>query len=648
MNLRLALSIVAATAGAARADAPPDTTTQPAAPVDPDAELRAMAAQQELHEESIEIFDRRPTKAFDRDTELRLTGEQLAARGATDLGSALALLPDVSVRDAGRGGFNLDVRGARKGSVAILIDGVAVTDPFYGTFDVSTIPITDIVQIRVATTPQSPIDGPGGPGGVVEVLTRDAIGPQLVIARLTADSAPSFGVTGTARAALARHWALRVSASGLAGARAYAIPRHTLGEDRHAATGAMRLEYRDGDRRVALDGFVDDRHYIAPPADTGVSDILMIDRETSTRASLKADDKLGDTQVQAQAWVHRLARRTVHFADYTLESPGAIEDLRAWRTGGLALVTRPITRDARWAVSTAVDRDSAHVGDSQGRAAVGAVTLLEVAGDLQYERTGFRVDGAVGGAVPFGVDAAAWPEAKLVAHYRPHPDLELVATAARKGRVPTLRERFDLSTGNPALRPELASVAELRAIYTRADAVRIELAPYARRTANTIRQIMVDPANQPGVFQQANLDRVSIYGVDAQARVRAWHDEHGRAVEVGGSVAWIHARSNSADPVLAMTPLDRLPAVRADAWLQVTPDRHVSVLARARYFGTTLDQTAPLGAYTLVELTATMPLARGYLAVIRATDLGNVAPETRAGYHDPGRTVFATLQATWE
>src|SRR3954471_24240350 len=135
--------------------------------------------------EAIEIFDERPDKPFDRDTEVRLTGEQLAARGAVDLGTALALLPDVSVRDAGRGGVNIDIRGARKGAVSVLIDGVLVTDPYYGTFDVSTIPITDIVQIRVSTSPQSPIDGPGGPGGVIEVHTRDAIGSQLVIGRLT-------------------------------------------------------------------------------------------------------------------------------------------------------------------------------------------------------------------------------------------------------------------------------------------------------------------------------------------------------------------------------------------------------------------------------------------------------------------------------
>ena len=159
-------SLVAAAAvgwlGGGIARAEEGASTQPAAPAAlTDEELLALS-----QGEAIEIFDERPDKPFDRDTEVRLTGEQLAARGAVDLASALALLPDVTVRDAGRGGFNIDIRGGRKGAVAILIDGIAANDPYYGTFDVSTIPITDIVQIRVSTTPQSPIDvpSPSSPG----------------------------------------------------------------------------------------------------------------------------------------------------------------------------------------------------------------------------------------------------------------------------------------------------------------------------------------------------------------------------------------------------------------------------------------------------------------------------------------------------
>ncbi|HMG24230.1 MAG TPA: TonB-dependent receptor, partial [Kofleriaceae bacterium] len=453
------------------AEPPPAEPPAPAAPaaVAPAAGAAAQlsdAALARLAEgESIEIFDERPDKPFDRDTELRLTGAELAARGATDLATALALLPEIDVRDAGRGGYNIDIRGARKGAVGILIDGVLVTDPYYGTFDVSTIPITDIVQIRVATTPQSPIDGPGGPGGVIEVHTRDAIGAQLVIARVIGDSLPSFGATGTARIPLARHLALRLSASGLGGARDLELPGDaSIGEHRYAATGSGRLEYRDGDRRVAVDGFLDDRHYVSPPSDTLRGTILMIDRETTARASAKADDRIGTLQLQGQLWTHYLERRSRSYVDPSLGNTVQVENLKALRSGAAALATQPFLRDFRWAASATVDFEKAAVSDIMNATVRGKLTILEAAGDLQYERRQFRADLAAGVAVPFGIDARPWPEVKAVAKYRPIEDLELTATGAYKGRVPSLRERFEAGIGNPALGPERIAHAELRAV----------------------------------------------------------------------------------------------------------------------------------------------------------------------------------------
>jgi hypothetical protein len=319
-----------------------------------DEELVALA-----EAEVVEIYDERPDKPFDRDTIARLTGEQLAARGAVDLGTALALLPDVTVRDAG--GFNIDIRGARRGAVTVLVDGVVVSDPYYGTFDVSAIPITDIVQIRVATTPQSPIDGPGGPGGVIEVLTRDAYGEQLVIARVLGDSLPSVGLTGTARVALTKRLALRIAMSGLAGAREMQLPASsTIGEQRRAATGTARLEYRDGDHRLVIDGFLDDRHYVAPPnEDVVTAPILMIDRETTLRLSAKADTRRDKLQLQAQAWVHQLARRSRYFRDPSFTETSSFETLEAVRAGAMALATHPIGNHSRWAASTTVDHAAA-------------------------------------------------------------------------------------------------------------------------------------------------------------------------------------------------------------------------------------------------------------------------------------------------
>jgi outer membrane receptor protein involved in Fe transport len=652
VKLLAALALVIPSVASAQPSppAPPASTqnvdVEPTAPGGlTDAELLQLS-----QGEVIPIYDQRPDKPFDRDTEVRLTGEQLAARGATDLGTALALLPDVMVRDAGRGGFNVDIRGARKGAVSVLVDGVLVTDPYYGTFDVSTIPITDIVQIRLSTTPQSPIDGPGGPGGVIEVVTRDAYGPQLVIARLSADSLPTLGLSATARVALAKNLALRVAATGLGGGREMPLPSNNeISEARHAATGSARLEYREGKNRIALDTFIDDRHYISPPDDLKPMGILMIDRESTQRVQAKADEQVGTLQLQEEMYYHHLFRRSRMFMDPALANQTQLEEMSAGRYGASMLATQPIGKELRWAASVTADHESGTdtLTTKQSSLGEGGVNVIEAAGDGQYEHKTVRLDAAVGVAIPFGVGANPWPEGKFVAKWRPNygslklgshelGSLELVATLARKGRVPSLRERFDPLSGNPALGPEKASHAELRAIETIDDRVRIEAAPFYKRTTGTI-------IAGPNMGQDINLGTVDFWGADVIARVRVQ-----RMVEVGGAYDYVFVRQEAHDMTPAKSdPLDRLPRNRGEAWVQVTPEPRVSLLARMTALGWSYDQTVVVNGYALVGATATAQLSKEYLAVLRCDDLLNERPETRNGYHTAGRTISLVLQGQW-
>jgi outer membrane receptor protein involved in Fe transport len=580
--------------------------------------------------EAIEIFDERPDKPYDRDTDVRLTGEELAKRGAVDLGTALAMLPDVTVREAGRGGKQIDIRGGRKGEVTILIDGVAVSDPYYGNFDVTSVPITDIVQIRVSTTPQSPIDGPGGPGGVIEVHTRDAIGPQLVVARLNGDSLPSFGMTGTARVALAKRLALRVSSSNLVGARELSLPMgQSIDDGRRASSGALRLEYRDGERRLALDGFIDDRNYILPPNEMegAILAIMLIDRETSMRASAKYDDKIGKTQFQAQAYAHSLTRRTRFFRDVAMTDNYRVEEIDATRIGGLALVTQPFKKGFRWIASSSIVREDATV--TEDLVSRGDVTLAEVAGGLQYERKRLRIDGAAGVAVPIGVDANPWPEAKLVARHKPLSHLELTATTGYKGRLPSLRERFDAEMGDPTLEPEHAIHVEVRATEARDDRLRIEVAPFYRHTTGSIRQMA-------GRF--TNTGPLDIYGADVIVRAFV----HPRA-EVGGSYQYLRATSDRTSE-----PLDFLHHHKADGWVRGIFPRDIAALVRARYISTALDGGQEVGNYTLVEASLTAQLGKSYLAVLRVDDAFDLRPEVRAGFPSTGRVVSLVFQGSWD
>jgi outer membrane cobalamin receptor len=585
--------------------------------------------------EAIEIYDERPDKPFDRDTEVRLTGEELAARGAVDLKTALALLPDVVVRESGRGGFQVDVRGARKGEVAILIDGVLVSDPWYGTFDITTIPITDIVQIRVATTPQSPIDGPGGPGGVIEVHTRDAVGPQLEVIRASSDTLKTFGMSATARAALAKAWAIRLSGAGTMGFHDLETVNGPIGDDRHDANGAMRLEYRDGDRRVAIDGFVDNRHYLSPPSDVVDTAILLIDKETNARASIKADDKRGKLQLQGEASIDYLGRLSRKFSDTGLLDQSNAENISALRTAAMALATMPFRKDFRWVASVHLDHESADVGTTTqvGHSlGTGDVTVIEGATDLQYERRRVRFDAAVGAAIPFGVGAKPWPEAKLAAHYRAAEGLDIAVTGGRKGRVPSLRERFDPLNGNSMLGPEISNYGELRVVQELAKRAHIEVAPFYRQTSGMIR------SSVGGMMTKLyNTGALDITGVDAIVRT-----DPVAHLGIDAAYSYINATGDTSNE-----PLDFLSHHRYEATVRGTYAT-VAGYVRARAISEFLDGGTKVPGYTLVEAAINDQISPKYVVVLRADDLLDLRPLVRASYHGSGRVISLILQGTWD
>jgi outer membrane cobalamin receptor len=230
----------------------------------------------------------------------------------------------------------------------------------------------------------------------------------------------------------------------------------------------------------------------------------------------------------------------------------------------MALVTMPFWRDFRWAASTTVDFEKAAVTDIANQTTRGKAMVIEPAGDLQYEHKRFRVDVSAGAAVPFGtgVGTHPWPEAKAVVKYRPIQDLELTATGAYKGRVPSLRERFDPVNGNPDLRPERIVHAELRAVEHVNDLVHLEVAPYYKHSTGTI----VASQDPNDLSQLVNLGVVNYWGVDTMARVTP-HP----MVELGGGYSYIKARSitTSGDMVVETdASLQRLPHHR---WLRRRP-----------------------------------------------------------------------------
>jgi len=574
---------------------------------------------------------------------VRLTGAELAALGAVDLATALALVPDVIVVADGRGGSTVDLRGSRGAAIRVVIDGVPVTDPYYGTFDVGTLPITDIAELRIATVAASPVDGIGGSGGTIDVRTREAIGPQLVVARLTADSLPSLGATGSARVVLGRHLGLRLSGAAMAGGREFTVPAAptaaSLGEGRHAVSGAGRLAYRDGDLRITADGSIDDRHYVAPPADATFGSILLVDGDTAARASATAADRVGALELEAQAWTHYQNQRARVFRDPAFTDQLAVENFQAVRSGARGQASRPLGDALRVTGAFTGEFQKAAASDIVNQVSRGQATLLAAGGGVQFARGALRGDATAGGGAILGLHPRVWPAATAVVAYAVARGLELVATAAHTSRPPTLRERFD-QNGNLRLGPEHTTLAELRARAELAGVVHLELAPYYKRTTQTIGRSQVAATGG----ELLNLGAIDAWGLDGQARATP----HPR-VEAGVAYEYLKARAAAYRVLPAQDdPIGVLPHHRFDAWVEGRPVDGISGQLRVTYASASIDDTAVIPSRVVVTAAVTAQLTRAYQATLRLDDLANERPETSVGRHAAGRQVLLVLQAAWD
>ncbi len=585
-------------------------------------------------ENLIVVWGAREKRAYDRDTPLRITGEELRERGIGNVAEALELLPEVYVRTAGRGGRQIDVRGARKGSVKILLDGIAISDPYYGNIDLSAIPITDIEQIRVSASPASPIDGPGGPGGVIEIITTDAIGKSSVRARMTGGSVPSGEASVTGRTALTPNWAARVSASVVVGADDYEVIEDGqstfLSEDKQQSVGAVRIEYRRGERRFVTDIWTQQVAFVTPPAQDGSMNILAIDGETQGRLGLGYDDSIGGTRIAARAHYHLLSRDSTYYEDPGLQTVAQGEDLAADRAGLSLLANHPFGDRLFVIGSTNLESDHAVVDGFDGQRTEGRATIVQAATEVQYKHKKIEARAAGGLAIPLGLGADPWPEFKLHVVYKPARAIELRATAGHKGRTPTLRERYRLDIGNKSLGPEKALFAELGTVVAPVREVKFGLSGYARQTNGLIRF----DSQQSSLINTEDLDILGLE-LTAEAQIPG-------GVRAGASYSYSTANSE----LLGPDPLDFFPEHRATSWVGASRGRF-GATARLQYFGSQIDRSTTLAPRYLGQLTGRAQINEHYLLTLRAENISGQVYEQRVGVLAPGRTAFLSLQAEW-
>lgn len=105
-------------------------------------------------------------------THYQITADEIKNMGATTLSDVLALVPGISIRVGGAGTPRVDIRGFKTRHVLLLLDGIPINDTYDGQFDPTSFPVEHIAQVKVITGGGSVLYGPGGNGGVINIITK--------------------------------------------------------------------------------------------------------------------------------------------------------------------------------------------------------------------------------------------------------------------------------------------------------------------------------------------------------------------------------------------------------------------------------------------------------------------------------------------
>jgi len=105
-------------------------------------------------------------------TVIRLSSTEIHQLKPLDLSEVIKYAPGAMVTVGNKNEYSLKLRGFDNKRIALLVDGVPVIDPYYGSFDLKTVAAGGVDSIQVTQGPSSVLYGPNTMGGIVNVITQ--------------------------------------------------------------------------------------------------------------------------------------------------------------------------------------------------------------------------------------------------------------------------------------------------------------------------------------------------------------------------------------------------------------------------------------------------------------------------------------------
>jgi hemoglobin/transferrin/lactoferrin receptor protein len=502
--------------------------------------------------------------------------DELRTRGANNVGEALRGKPGLAVASDGAQGQNPVIRGMKKESVVLLVDGMRLNSAQPAGAIASFMSLGLAERIEVVKGPASVLYGTGALGGAINVLLPQAhFGVGVGGSAAASYDSASRGVRGTAvLQAGSNDHALMLGAS-LARIGDYEAPSGRVddtGYDSDSFIGQYRFRIDEAQQlRVSLQQHTDKDVWYpgstrphpspmvgsttvhSPEQTRGLAEIGYA-RKGSGDAPLNLDVRVYRQQMQRQIYSQaNKLQRDVGRSKVSFDTTGI--DARAdWLAHPEHLLSFGINA---WRMQASPERYLASPTPMSPRMRNDPFDdgQLEALGfyvqdDIRLGKLGIlaglrhdRVKGSAEavGAVTTGLDRSdSAISGSLGAIYEVSPLLRPYANLSRAFRAGEMRERYESSprgdgfhyVGNPQIKPEIATQFEL-GLKGASESFSYSLAAWRSRITDYITgQVTGAIINGSPVKQTVNLGRVTLTGIEAQAR---WQFSAGQWLNAGYS-----------------------------------------------------------------------------------------------------------------
>lgn len=579
-----------------------------------------------------------------------IDADDLESRQTRNIADVLRDVPGVAVSEVA-GQTQLRLRGSEANHVLVLVDGIEVSDPFAGEFDIGTLQAEIGSRVEVLRGPQSALYGSDAIGGVVAYETGRFEGSAGFFEGGTNNTFNGSVRAGFASDALkASLSATIVSTDGEPNARNGV---RDIGRDSYTISGKTStqvsdvLELRAAGRYVLTEGDFNDQDFNSFPVAAPTFG-LVID-SPNTRLENEAIYALIGTSLSTLdgAWMHDLSGQ---IADIRRDSFGPFgrtfgnkgQRLKASYVSTVTEKAHSVTFAADW------ERERFQNTDPFGFAFTGKREIENVGLAGEYRYAGARVDFSAALRHDINDSFADETTFRLGAAFDATASTRLHASFGTGIKNPGFFELFGFVDGrflgNQDLRPERSESWEIGITQGLADDALTITATYF--DANLKDEIFTSFPPPDFVATPQNSDTTSQReGVELSARAAI-----GPQVTLDAAYTWLDAEENGVAEV-------RRPSNIASAVLTWTaPNDKASATLIVRHNGATDDvafldpsfvpTTVRLDDFTLVNFNARYAVSERLELFGRVENLFDETFEQVFSFVSPGRTVTAGIRVS--